>query len=236
MCRRDLVLLLMSVNGLEDDFDVEVAGAAGDVKRAEGERFGEGERGGAFEDALADDGILAAEGRGLFGGDAGLLDLGAEVEAVGGLIEGGLDVEADVDVGDLRLGAGGAGGVGAGDERDAAAFAELGLGAGGDDEGEVLEADALAIVHLGDGVGEAVGFVRAVEVSDELAGELEVFGKGAYDDGVARRERSRTLSGGADCVADGGDDVVCLAGLTGVDEVEGGHWVRSRCVRLARPW
>ena len=103
----------MSADGFEEDFDVEVAGAAGNVEGAEGEGFTEGEGGGAFDGVLADNRILTSKGRDLFGGDAGLLNFGAEIEAIGGLIEGGLDVEANVDVADLGLRAGGAGSVGA---------------------------------------------------------------------------------------------------------------------------
>ena len=47
-----------SGDGLGDDLDIDVAGAARDVDGAEGEGFAEGHDGGSFESRLVDDGLL----------------------------------------------------------------------------------------------------------------------------------------------------------------------------------
>jgi len=140
-----------------------------------------------------------------------------------GFIEGGVEVHADVEIGELGLGAFGRRGRGvvrAGGDGDFAALLEAGWLAGDHDHGEVLRADAFGAVDFGKGVGEAVGFAGAVELFDELLGEGELVRGGVDDDGVligyevdldVRRED----------VAEGYYDLAALGLLAGVGEVEG---------------
>ena len=99
---------------------------------------------------------------------------------------------------------GGLAAVGAGDNGDFAALLERGRLPGGHDHGVALCADQLGAVLLADGVGEAVGFFGAVEDDNGVL-------VGDQVNLVVLREE----------IAQSGDDLVGVALLADVVEVEG---------------
>jgi hypothetical protein len=86
----------------------------------------------------------------------------------------------------------------------------------------VLGADSLGPIHLGDRVGEAVGFLRLVEVGEELLGEREVVGHGAHDD-CALAVDQVDFGVGWKYVAEGGDYLVSVGLLSGIVDRESPH-------------
>ena len=159
---------------LGENLDIEVAGATHDVDGAEGERLtGQDERG-ALEDGLADDGVLGSVG-GLRRGDAGLFDPGAKAKTIGEAVESGVEVDADVEIGDLGFLGGFSGVEAAGGDRNLVALLES-VALADDDHEKVLGADALAVVGLIKGEGEPVSGFGDVELGDETGGESELVG------------------------------------------------------------
>ncbi len=170
-------------DGIHDDGEVEAVGAVGNVDGADHDGFAEGEEGVAFEDGLADDGF-GDTGNGAGLAEAGLLDFGFEHGSVFEGGEGCVEVEADVEVGELGLLGVVVGGVGAGRDGDFVALLDGGALAVDCDHGDVLGADGLAGVEFRDGVGEAVGFVGDVEGAYEGFDTGELFGVGGDDESV----------------------------------------------------
>lgn len=201
----------------DGDFDLFVPGGTGDIERAEDDRFAGGDFRCDVEDRLMDDGVLGADA-GLLVGNAGLLDFGAKLEVVGIAGNGSDNVDPHIEVldlsrrGVLAIGA-------AGDYGNAVALAEFGALTGSGDEGDVLRCGVLSVLGLHEGEGEAPGFVRAVEVGDDLLHELELGGGAADGDGGLIGDP--VDSGILDIVAQNGLDLGELFAVGDVIQKEG---------------
>jgi len=205
-------------DGFGEDFYLLRAGGAGDGDGAKKKGLAWGEDGGFLKDGLADDGVLCAEAGWLVGG-AGLFVLGVQADGVGRAFDGGLDVQADIHVLDLKAFVGRWGGVGAGGSGDADALLQIGLLAGGGSQRELLAGDALAIFGVVDCVCEPVGAAGVIQVGDDLARQLQVLrGAGDRDGRMCFQEID---VGVGEHIVQVGGDVACVVLFGGVGEEDG---------------
>lgn len=196
--------------------DLHAASCAGDVERTDDKGFAGAKEGAAFEEGLADDRILR-EGTGAVFDDTGLLDLGFEAEGVGGVVQGGIEAHADVEVGDLRLWRIHLFEVGAGDDGYTVALLEDGTLARNDNHAVVLIADAFGSIEVDKGVGEAIGLAGLIESVDDLLRESDLVVGSRDEEGVSRW-RHRDLYAWIEDVADGDEYLVLHLGRGGAGE------------------
>jgi hypothetical protein len=85
--------------------------------------------------------------------------------------------------------------------------------------GEVLGSDPLAVVDLGDGVGEAVGLARMIEIVNEFLGEQELVRRALDEEGVlSLNEKDFVVR--VEHVPDCRHDLTGLVAIADVVEVE----------------
>src|SRR6202034_764171 len=75
-----------------------------------------------------------------------------------------------------------------GNDRQTAALLEPSLSAGDHQQSEVLFAHALAVVGLGDLIGETICLPGAVKIGDNLLRQLHILIAGAYRERSLRRQ------------------------------------------------